>query len=56
MYVVMYAHKKGSPGALAVGTRRRKSAPFEDKNEADKHADWLKLLGSVQVNVVEENK
>jgi hypothetical protein len=54
MYKVEYAYKRGTPGASAVGTRVRKTLPFDDKIEADKHADWLKLMGSVKVRVVEE--
>lgn len=56
MWKVEYAHKKGTPAARSVGTRLRKTAPFEDKNEADKHADWLKLFGCQKVRVVEETK
>jgi len=54
MYKVEYAHKKGSRGAKAVGTRLRKTLPFADPNEAEKHASWLKHLGCKNVRVVEE--
>jgi len=54
MYIVEYAYKRGTSGANAVGTRKRKTLPFADKNEADKHADWLKVMGAVKINVVEE--
>jgi hypothetical protein len=54
MYKVEYAYKRGTPGASAVGTRVRKTLPFEDQIEADKHAMWLNLLGCVKVRVVEE--
>jgi hypothetical protein len=54
MHIVEYAYKKGTPGANSVGTRLRKTLPFEDKDEADKHAEWLKHLGCVKVAVVEE--
>jgi len=54
MYKIEYAYKRGTRGANAVGTRLRKSLPFSDKNEAEKHADWLKQTGCVKVRVVEE--
>lgn len=53
-YRVEYAYKRGSPGANAVGTKLRKTTPFEDKDEADKHAQWLVHMGCKKVNVVEE--
>jgi len=54
MYTVEYAYKRGTPGASAVGTRLRKTLPFDDKIEAEKHADWLKQMGNVKVRVIEE--
>lgn len=56
MFKVEYAYKKGTPGANAVGTRLRKTLPFEDKNEAENHAAWLKVLDCVKVRVIEESK
>lgn len=56
MFKVEYAYKRGSQGAKAVGTRLRKTLPFEDKNEAEKHAAWLKVLDCSKVRVIEETK
>lgn len=54
MFKVEYAYKKGTPGANAVGTRRRKTLPFQDQHEAEKHADWLKQIGCLKVRTIEE--
>ena len=56
MYRVEYAYIKGSPSAKAIGTRLQKSLPFEDKEFAEKMAEWLKIMGHLRVRVIEEKK
>lgn len=52
MHIVEYAYKRGTRGAQAVGTRLRKTLPFEDKSEAEKHAKWLKQMDCKKVRVI----
>ena len=56
MFKVEYAYPRGSQGAKTVGTRVRKTLPFEDKLEDEKHADWLQVMGCKKVRVIEETK
>lgn len=56
MFKVEYAWPRGSQGAKSCGTRVRKTLPFEDKLEAEKHAKWLNVMGCKKVRVIEESK
>lgn len=54
-YQVEFKYPKNSRGAKAVGTRLRKSDPFEERQAAQNVANWLKIMGCEKVRVIEKS-